>query len=149
MALPSVETTVYIQQAGAEDTANGQPKLIKADDDIQPMKNIKAALDDTTVQSVIDFTAALPRLRQTALDAAKAVGYYDVTLSLRQPTRDTINVVIEELGEPVIVDSRIVDIRGEGGEQAEFVALEKNYRRKKGMSLIIVSTKVVKRRLSL
>ena len=33
MALPSVETTVYIQQAGAEDTANGQPKLIKADDD--------------------------------------------------------------------------------------------------------------------
>ncbi|MGO2997103.1 MAG: autotransporter assembly complex protein TamA [Moraxellaceae bacterium] len=125
MALPSVETTVYIQQAGAEDTANGQPKLIKADDDIQPMKNIKAALDDTTVQSVIDFTAALPRLRQTALDAAKAVGYYDVTLSLRQPTRDTINVVIEELGEPVIVDSRIVDIRGEGGEQAEFVALEK------------------------
>ena len=125
MALPSVETTVYIQQAGAEDTANGQPKLIKADDDIQPMKNIKAALDDTTVQSVIDFTAALPRLRQTALDAAKAVGYYDVTLSLRQPTRDTINVVIEELGEPVIVDSRIVDIRGEGGEQEEFVALEK------------------------
>ncbi len=125
MALPSVETTVYIQQAAGEDTANGQPKLIKADNDAQPMKNIKAALDDTSVRSVIDFTAALPRLRQTALDAAKAVGYYDVTLSLRQPTRDTINVVIEELGEPVIVDSRIVDIRGEGGEQEEFVALEK------------------------
>lgn len=125
MALPSVETTVYIQQAAGEATANGQPKLIEADNDIQPMKNIKAALDDTSVRSVVDFTAALPRLRQTALDAAKAVGYYDVTLSLRQPTRDTINVVIEELGEPVIVDSRIVDIRGEGGEQEEFVALEK------------------------
>ena len=124
-ALPHVETTVYMQEAAAEDTIDGKPRITKADDDVQPMKNIKAALDDTTVQSVVDFTAALPRLRQTALDAANAVGYYDVTLRLRQPNRDTIDVVIEALGEPVLVDSRVVEVRGAGSEQPEFVALEK------------------------
>ncbi len=124
-ALPKVETTVYLQQA-ANDTANRSPRLIKADEDIQPIDNIKAALDDTTVQSVTDFTAALPRLRETALNAAKAVGYYDITLKLRQPDANSIDVIIEKLGEPVKVESRIVDIRGEGSEQEEFKALEKN-----------------------
>lgn len=125
-ALPHVETTVYLQQAAADDAPNSQPKLIKADEDIQPINNIKAALDDATVQSVADFTAALPRLRQLAVDAAKAVGYYDITLKLRQPSPNTIDVIIEQLGEPVRVDDRIVDIRGEGSEQAEFKALESN-----------------------
>lgn len=127
MALPHVETSVYLQQtdgSSTENTADTSPKLIKADEDSQPINNIKAALDDTTVQSVADFTAALPRLRQTALDAARAVGYYDVTLRLRQPTVDTIDVIIENLGEPVRVDSRVVDIRGEGIEQPEFQTLE-------------------------
>ncbi|WP_350583220.1 POTRA domain-containing protein, partial [Pseudomonas sp. HY2-MNA-CIBAN-0224] len=36
-----------------------------------------------------------------------------------------IEVVIEDLGEPVIVDSRIIEIRGEGREQEEYQALEK------------------------
>lgn len=138
VTLPHVETTIYLQQAAADNlndnsknnaqnsTRNAKPTLTKADDDIQPFKNIKAAIDDTTVQSVVDFTAALPRLRQSALDAAKAVGYYDVTLRLRQPTTDTIDVIIEKLGEPVRVDSRIVDIRGEGSEQKEFAKLEKD-----------------------
>ncbi|KAA0914131.1 autotransporter assembly complex protein TamA [Psychrobacter sp. ANT_WB68] len=127
IALPHVETTVYLQPAAADSvSSNTKPKLTKADDDVQPFKNIKAALDETTVQSVVDFTAALPRLRQTALDAAKAVGYYEVTLRLRQTNSDAIDVIIEKLGEPVRVDSRIVDIRGEGSEQAEFVALEKD-----------------------
>lgn len=119
-ALPHVETTVYLQQPADNSDPDAQPTLIEADEDIQPINNIKAALDDTTVQSVVDFTAALPRLRQTALDAARAVGYYDVTLKLRQPTADTIDVIIESLGEPVRVDSRIVEVRGEGTEQKEF-----------------------------
>lgn len=138
VTLPHVETTIYLQQAAADNLndnsknnaqngpRNTRPTLTKADDDIQPFKNIKAAIDDTTVQSVVDFTAALPRLRQSALDAAKAVGYYDVTLRLRQPNTDTIDVIIEKLGEPVRVDSRIVDIRGEGSEQEEFAKLEKD-----------------------
>ena len=124
ITLPNVETTIYLQEVASENSGNSEPVETKADDDIQPMKNIKAALDDTTVQSVIDFTAAAPGLRQTALDAAKAVGYYDVTLSLRQPSQDTLDVVIEKLGEPVRVDSRTVEVRGEGGEQEEFIALE-------------------------
>ena len=130
VALPNVDTTVYVQQA-AKGT-NAAPKLVKADTDTQPISNIKAALDDTNVQSVVDFTAALPRLRQTALDAARAVGYYDVTLSLRQPRADRIDVIIEELGEPVRVDSQIVDIRGEGSEQKEYQALEDNLPPKEG-----------------
>ena len=125
MAIPNVETTVYLQEATSDNLNDSEPKETKADDDVQPMKNIKAALDNTTVQSVADFTAALPRLRQTALDAAKAVGYYEVTLSLRQPSSDTLDVVIEDLGEPVRVDSRIIEIRGEGSEQEEFATFEK------------------------
>ncbi len=125
ITLPRVETTVYLSQAAPDNAPNSQPKIVEADDDIQPMKNIKAALDDTTVQSVVDFTAALPRLRETALDAAKAVGYYDVTLRLRQPYANTIDVIIDKLGEPVRVDNRVFEIRGEGSEQEEFAKLEK------------------------
>lgn len=131
-ALPRVETTVYLQQEIENSTTNAAPRLIKADEDIQPINNIKAAIDDTTVQSVTDFTAALPRLRETALDAAKAVGYYDITLKLRQPDANSIDVIIEKLGEPVTVDSRIVDIRGEGSEQAEFQTLEETALPKEG-----------------
>ena len=124
MPLPHVETTVYIQQTPNEDAASAT--LIKADKEAQPFSNMKAALDDMTLQSVVDFTAALPRLRQTALDAAKAVGYYDVTLRLRQPDSDSIDIIIERLGEPVRVESRVLDIRGEGSEQAEFQALARD-----------------------
>ena len=124
ITLPHVETTVYLQQAATDQNGLNTTKLIKADASIQPINNIKAALDETTVQSVVDFTAALPRLRQSALDAARAVGYYDISLKLRQPNSDTIDVIIEKLGEPVRVDSLIVDIRGEGIEQPEFKALE-------------------------
>ena len=127
-ALPHIETTVYLQQS----IPNAAPKLIKADSSIQPINNIKAALDDTTVQSVMDFTAALPRLRQIALDAAKAVGYYDVTLRLSQPNSDSIDVIIEKLGEPVRVESSIVDIRGKGSEQEEFTTLAQTLLPKEG-----------------
>ena len=132
ITLPSIETTIYLQQASSDDTTNGEPKEIKADDSIQPMKNIKAALDQTSAPSVADFTSALPGLRETALDAAKAVGYYEVELSLRQPSRDTLDVVIEELGEPVLVDSRIIEIRGEGSDQEEFVKLGQELPPKEG-----------------
>ncbi|MDN5565424.1 MAG: BamA/TamA family outer membrane protein [Psychrobacter sp.] len=124
ITLPHVETTVYLQQAATDKNGISTTRLVKADESSQPINNIKAALDETTLQSVVDFTAALPRLRQSAVDAARAVGYYDISLKLSQPNSDTINVIIEELGEPVRVDSRIVDIRGEGAEQSEFKELE-------------------------
>ncbi len=124
VTLPHVETTVYLQQAVTDKNGISTTRLTKADESSQPINNIKAALDETTVQSVVDFTAALPRLRQSALDAARAVGYYDISLKLSQPNSNTIDVIIEKLGEPVRVDSRIVDIRGEGIEQPEFKELE-------------------------
>src|SRR5699024_8743354 len=138
VTLPHVETTIYLQQAAADNVndnsknnaqnsiRNAKPTLTKANDDIQPIKNIKTDIDETTMQYVVDFTAGLARLRQSALDAAKAVGYYDVALRLRQPNTDTIDVIIEKLGEPVRVDSRIVNIRGEGSEQEEFAKLEED-----------------------
>lgn len=128
-ALPHIETTVYFEQ---ESEGNAPPKLVKADEDIQPINNIKAALDDITAQSIRDFTGAVPRLRQTALNAAKAVGYYDVTLRIQRVSEDQIDVIIENLGEPVIVDSRVIDVRGEGGETPEFQVLEDNLPPQKG-----------------
>ena len=53
-------------------------------------------------------------------------------MRLRQPNADTIDVIIEKLGEPVRVDSRIIDIRGAGSEQAEFATLEKDLPPKEG-----------------
>lgn len=122
-ALPRINATVYLEQG---ESNSSSAKLIKADKNIQPINNIKAALEDITVQSVADFTGALPRLRQTALNAAKAVGYYDVALRLRRQSDDDIDVIIERLGEPVIVDNRVIDIRGEGGDTPEFQALEES-----------------------
>lgn len=123
VALPRVNATVYLEQKA---TPGSPAKLIKADADTQPINNIKAALEDITVQSIEDFTAALPRLRQTALNAAKAVGYYDVALRLKHSDEDQIDVIIEALGEPVLVDSRLIDVRGEGGDDPKFQALEKS-----------------------
>ncbi|MDN6275218.1 BamA/TamA family outer membrane protein [Psychrobacter sp.] len=122
MGLPNVETTVYLQEPA--DTSDGELRLVEADNDTQPIKNIKSALDDTTIQSIADFTSAEPRLRETALNAAKAVGYYDIALRLSQADQGEIDVVIEELGDPVRVESRFVEIRGEGGEQPEFATFE-------------------------
>lgn len=122
-ALPHIETNVYFERQGE---GNAPAKLFKADEDIQPINNIKAALDDITVQSIKDFTGAVPRLRQTALNAAKAVGYYDVTLRVQRSGEDQIDVIIEKLGEPVTVDSRVIEVRGEGGETPEFQVLETN-----------------------
>jgi|GEM_PF-78535 len=121
IALPRVNATVYLEQKATE---TAPARLVKADASSQPINNIKAALEDITVQSVEDFTAALPRLRQTALNAAKAVGYYEVTLRLRRTDEDQIDVIIEELGDPVLVDSRLIDVRGEGGDDPKFQALE-------------------------
>ena len=36
VALPNVETTVYLEQVSAEDAPDGEAKLVEADNDIQP-----------------------------------------------------------------------------------------------------------------
>lgn len=117
-ALPRIKAHIYLQD---EDSINSeQPKLRKADSDTQPANNIKAAMENITVEAISDFTAAMPKLRQEALNAAQAVGYYDVKLRFQRASKDEVDVIVERLGEPVKVTSRIVDIRGEGAELKEF-----------------------------
>lgn len=89
--------------------------IANADDSQQPAKNIKAALEQVTVESVADFVPSIGKLRQIALDAAQAVGYYDTEVSFKHLGEDKIEVTLKA-GEPVRVKNRVVDIRGEGAE---------------------------------
>lgn len=91
-------------------------EIVNADEKQQPSANIKAALEQVTVESIEDFPATLPRLRQIAKTAAEAVGYYDTEVSFQQLASDRIQVTMDKVGEPVKVTSRVVDIRGEGGK---------------------------------
>lgn len=90
--------------------------IVNADEKKQPAANIKAALEQVTVESIEDFPATLPRLRQIANDAAEAVGYYDTEVSFQQLATDRMQVTVDKVGEPVKVTARVVDIRGEGGK---------------------------------
>lgn len=86
-----------------------------ADANLEPARNIKAALEKVTVESVTDFNASVNKLRQIAKDAAEAVGYYDTKIAFKHLGKDNIQVSLD-VGKPVIVQNRIVDIRGEGGK---------------------------------
>lgn len=120
MALPRINSSIYL----LETDSSGVEKRKKADTATQPMANIKAALDDIFVDSMLDFTAALPRVREQAQSAARAVGYYDVQMRFEQPSRDKLDVIITQVGEPVMVRSRIVDIRGEGDNLERFQRIQ-------------------------
>ncbi|PIE47448.1 MAG: outer membrane protein assembly factor [Gammaproteobacteria bacterium] len=112
MPLAHVNSNIYIRSATHPNGEKG--KLIKVDTDKQPAKNIKAAIDNFPVEMVTDFTAALPLIRTAAKDAAEAVGYYDVQMKFSQPNSQQVDVVIESLGEPVVVDNLVVKVGGEG-----------------------------------
>ena len=86
-----------------------------ADAKLEPAKNIKAALEKVTVESVADFNASVNKLRRIAKDAAEAVGYYDTTVGFRHLGGDNIEVSLN-VGAPVIVTNRHIDVRGEGGK---------------------------------
>ncbi|WP_296404725.1 BamA/TamA family outer membrane protein [Psychrobacter sp.] len=123
-ALPRIKAKIYMQQnKGASQT---NPKLIEADKNTQPATNIKAAMENITVQSISDFTAVTPKLHQEALNAAQAVGYYDIKMSFKRVGSDQVAVIIEHLGDPVKVNSRNIDIRGEGEALTEFKAIQKD-----------------------
>lgn len=90
----------------------------------QPFANIIAALENITIDQTPSFSVALPRLRQTVESAARAVGYYDVNFHLTHTGNGHIDVVIFELGEPVRITEQIMDIRGQGAQNTEFIALQ-------------------------
>lgn len=80
----------------------------------EPYQNIKAALEDITVDSIADFKGSVARLRQTAQAAARAVGYYDMQLHITKHSTGEINLIIDRLGEPVRVGNRTLEVRGDG-----------------------------------
>lgn len=128
-ALPRIKANIYLEQPvdGSE-----QRERIKADSDQEPANNIKASMENISVEAIKDFTAATPKLRQEAINAAEAVGYYDVKLRFDRVAQDEVNVIIEELGEPVTVSSRILEVRGEGESLEAFQEIEENAAPKEG-----------------
>lgn len=130
-ALPKVKAKIYLQPEEDEDGV--KPKPVKLDKDAQPAANIKAAMENITVESISDFTAVTPKLHQEALDAAQAVGYYDIKLSFKRIDTDEIEVMIEHLGDPVQVSKNpVIDIRGEGKDLAQFKAIQQDSPLKEG-----------------
>lgn len=98
----------------------------RADTKQQPYKNIAAALENITTESTPSFSTALPRLKTVVESAGRAVGYYDMEFRLENAGNGIINVLIDRLGEPVIVADKILDIRGQAAELPAFVAVEDN-----------------------
>ncbi|MFC0819652.1 autotransporter assembly complex protein TamA [Moraxella marmotae] len=101
---------------------SGETIAIKSSEQkTEPYINIKAALEDITQESVLDATGSLARLRQTAKAAARAVGYYEVDLTIVRRSVGEVDVVIRDLGQPVRVDYRAIEVRGEGADNDAFV----------------------------
>ncbi|MCP3897594.1 MAG: hypothetical protein GY683_06995, partial [Moraxella sp.] len=84
-AVARVEAEFYqnnMPGIGANESRTKVTKIDKSTLKQEPFANIKAALEDITAESITDFNSALPRLRQTADSAARAVGYYDVDMQI-------------------------------------------------------------------
>lgn len=92
-------------------------------EDTEPFKNIKAALEKITVESTPSFSAGLPRLRDTVSAAARAVGYYELDFVLRHEGGGKIGVIITKLGKPAVVETNWVEIRGAGRTLPEFAEI--------------------------
>ena len=105
------------------DNQGNEDKLSRRDVKYEPYQNIKAALEDITAESVRDFQGSQARLRQTAQAAARAVGYYDVKLHITKVQAGEINVIIDDLGEPVRVENRAIEVRGDGTANQNYQAV--------------------------
>lgn len=55
--------------------------------------------------------------------AARAVGYYDIDLSIIRNSIGEVDVIIHDLGEPVYIDYRAVEVRGEGADDKAFTTV--------------------------
>lgn len=118
-----IKTTIY-QTTNPNTNQTNAPQLKAVDLEQQPYKNIKATLDQFTTNALTDFQSVLPLLRQEALNAAKAVGYYDIKLKFEQPSKDTLKITVEQLGDPIIVKNRTLEIRGQGSQMPDYQHLE-------------------------
>lgn len=98
----------------------------------EPYANIIATLEENTAQSVADFRAAAPKLRQAVKDAGRAVGYYEMDFSLTKTTSGELNVIIHHLGEPVKVETQALEVRGDGVDDPAYQAVVQNAPLKQG-----------------
>lgn len=102
----------------AMDTPSSSPskpineRLVLADTTVQPYKNMAAVLEDMTVDSIVSFSQSLPKLKDAVQSAAQAVGFYETQFRLQNAGNGQINIIIDELGEPVKVASSVVQVRG-------------------------------------
>ncbi len=130
-AQKKLKAKVYILQ---KDKNSDKKIETLANHKIEPFKNIKSALEDIYEDTLIDYQLAVPRLKKTVKEACEAVGYYDVKVRFEpreeQSTgtnrRMIIKVIIEHLGEPAIVENRVVEIRGEGAKLKPLQQIEQN-----------------------
>lgn len=103
-ALPTIDVVVV----GASD--------IQAD-------NIRARLEQYTVEAFTDFRASLPQLRSLARDASEAVGFYSSEFRFEQLSADTLRVRVTP-NEPVIVKSETIDYQGEANGDVHFLEVK-------------------------
>lgn len=92
----------------------------------EPFANIHATLTDMTAQSIANFRASVPRLRQAIISAGRAVGYYDMDFSITKADAGEINLIMHDVGKPVVVDAYTLDLRGQGADTAPFQKIKQN-----------------------
>lgn len=122
-AVARVEVEFYKNNALSTNIAESLAKVTKIDKSTlkqEPFANIKAALEDITAESITDFNSALPRLRQTADSAARAVGYYDVDMKITKIGAGKINVIVNDIGEPVRIANQVLEVRGVGANNPSY-----------------------------
>lgn len=124
-----VETAFYHGDGAPADavlvnqvSVDGLTKMSRGELKQEPIANIKAMLEDMTAQSVTDFNSALPRLRQAVDTAARAVGYYELDFGLSYAGGGKVNVIINDIGEPVRIINQALEVRGEGENNPAYQA---------------------------
>lgn len=117
------------------DTYNDNVSLKSANTAIEPFKNIANALANLDEESNLNLTTSRQRLRETILNASRAVGFYDIIFNLRQESDGKLSVIIHKVGDPVSVTSQVIDIRGKGAELPSFQQIKENAAPKVGQAL--------------
>lgn len=108
------------ENLGNSDNSDSLIKLKRSELKQEPYANIKAALGEMTADSVADFRSALPRLAQAVRAAARAVGYYDVQMRIAKAGAGEVNIIIDDVGEPVRVAAQVMEVRGDGAHDEAY-----------------------------
>ena len=88
-------------------------------------KNIRARLEQYTVESFTDFRASLPQLRSMAREASEAVGYYNSEFRFEQVNPEKLRVLVTP-NDPVMVTSQDIRYQGDANEDRTFLYVQKN-----------------------